>query len=131
MDRVATDATDVTLGMRRSREIGMTLSVAAETEGIDRLGGNSGWVCDERNIAVVLGVRLAVAVADIAGDAIPSVSVDRFSMRTRGESFDQFCMAGRTGSGWRLRCCRGYQHDDQEQGHQQPNLQHSTNKQRV
>lgn len=99
VDRVATDASNVSIGVRRLREIRMTRSVTTEAKGVDPFGRNPGRVADQSDIAVVLGMRLAVAVAAIAGNASCSVSAGRFSMRARCESFDQVSMAGATGFG--------------------------------
>jgi len=99
MNAVATGATYVGLGMRRSLKVRMCRRVATKACGVDLFRGGLGEPEYLGWVATAIHVRFSRTMAALAGHAIASVGQSKFRMRIRGELLRLVRVAGRTGFG--------------------------------
>ena len=99
MHAVATDASDIGLGVRRTIEVGMHTRVAALAGGVHVLGRGLGGIEDLGGIAAAVDVQLAGPVTVFTGNASAAVLQGHFGMRIGGEPLGDLNVAGCAGIG--------------------------------
>ena len=102
---VATDATDAGLGMRRTVEVGMCSRVATQAIGVHIFGRGLGGIENLGHVAAAVHVRLARAVAALAGCPGFAMLQGYLGMRIVGELLGHLVMAG--GAGFAAHIIRG------------------------
>ena len=100
VNAVATDAADISFGMRRAIEVGMRACMAAQTLGVDVFGRSLGGIEDLGHVATAGHVLTARAMAVLAGNAI-RVPVHQLHLLVRigGETLGHVRVTGGAGVG--------------------------------
>jgi hypothetical protein len=95
VNAVAAYATDARLGVWRTVKVGMLAGVATQAPGIQILGRSGGGVEDPALVAAPFHMRLARAVARLAGNA--GMHLGQLAVRIGGKVFGLRFVAGRAG----------------------------------